>query len=100
MQSLEFLLNEVKKRPNEKNVLDYCEALDSIGFVEKNEISKQVKLDLIDDYDQSYVNRFIQSKFKNKSQSRNSKIGVIKRGLKSLATDMVEPVTEISEKIN
>lgn len=95
---IQILVDDIKKKPTSENVRKYCEALEEAGL-EKEKISQKVKQD-IDNYDHSTLNHFIASEYKDKAKSRNSKIGVMKRGIKILANDMTEPVKEISEHIN
>ena len=99
MQNLNSLVNEIiTDKPNVKNIRRYCRALEKDG-IEKQKISQKVKLD-ITKYDPSTLNHFIPKQFKNSSQSKNSKIGVLKRklsgGVKSLAEDMTNPVKEMN----
>lgn len=100
MSELEILLNDIKKKPNSINVKKYCKALEDSGLVEKQKISAKVKED-VNNYDQSTLNPLIPKEFKNKTQSKNSRIGVIKRklnsGISSLAKDMAEPVRNLNE---
>ena len=99
VQKLNSLVNEIiTEKPNAKNIGRYCRALQDIG-IEKHKISQKVKSD-IDHYDPSTLNHFIPKQFKNSSQSKNSKIGVLKRklsgGVKSLAEDMTNPIKEMN----